>query len=155
MPRVIGIPLIKGNSDSIVSVQINDTSIEAAQEGQACFLVDGAPVSGELHVSTDSGDGSFYGWIMDINKCSKMASCVRSAESVYLPQKATGFAIGDAVTIDAATGLLDPAGAIVTNGVVVMPDVTEGVDGHTGVKRGDPYCSCIRVSGARDVTPGP
>jgi hypothetical protein len=150
MARVIGIPLTKGNSESIVAVKITAADLEAAFEGQAVSMTDGSPVSGELVVSTVLGAGSFYGWILDINRCSGYASCLRSAESVYLPANdGAGFALGDAVTIDPASGLIDPAGALITNGVILLAGATQGVNGKTGEAVTD--CVAVRIGYAREV----
>ena len=150
MPRVIGIPLSKGNGEEVVSVQIIDTDIDAMFEGRAVAMVNGTPVSGEKVVGVDLTTG-FYGFIMDINKCSGTASVVRSANGVYLPSNGgTGFASGDAVTIDESTGLIDPSGGLITNGVIDLAGATEGLDGKTGEKVTD--CVSIRISGARQVS---
>jgi hypothetical protein len=150
MARVIGVPLSKGNEEVVIAVEILEADLADMFEGRAVAVVDGSPVSGELVVGKDLTTG-FYGFIFDINPCSRMASVVRSAGSVYLPQGATGFALGDAVTVDAATGLVDPLGLVVTNGEVVLPDVTNIVDGKTGVNLPAPYGVCIRIAGARQV----
>ena len=150
MPRVIGIPLSKGNGEEVIAVQILDAEIDDMFEGRAVAMVDGSPVSGEKVVSTDLTTG-FYGFIMDINKCSRMASVVRSANGVYLPSNGgTGFTSGDAVTIDESTGLIDPAGGLITNGVIDLAGATQGLDGKTGEAVTD--CVSIRISGARQVS---
>jgi hypothetical protein len=151
MARVIGIPLSKGNEDVVIAVEILEADLPDMFEGRAVAVVDGSPVSGELVVGKDLTSG-FYGFIMDINPCSRMASVVRSAGSVYLPQGDNLLASGDAVTVDAATGLISSVGAVVTNGVVVQPNVTEIVNGKTGEKLPAPYGVCIRIAGARQVS---
>ena len=157
MGRVIGIPLSKGNSEVVVAVRIVDGDIETMVEGQAVALKDGTPVSGEKIVTSTfggPGNNAFYGFIMDINRCTGFASCVLSASPVYLPAvDGSAFAAGDAVTIDPVSGLIDAEGTIVTNGVVELADVTNMINGKTGeiVSSG----VSIRITGARDVTPAP
>ena len=150
MARVIGIPLSKGNGEDVIAGHIIEADLVGAFEGQAIYMVDGSPVSGEHELSTVATAGSFYGWALDINRCTGYCSVLRSADTVYLPSSGgAGFTIGDAVTIG-VSGLIDPAGLIITNGVIVLAGATQGVNGKTGAAVTD--CVCIRISGARDVS---
>jgi hypothetical protein len=151
MGRVIGIPLTKGNSEVIVAVEIQKADIAATVEGQAVFLVDGSPVSAELVVAKERIAGStFYGFVFDINLCTGYASCIRSAESVYLPSTdGAAFSTGDQVTINPTTGLIEAGASVLTNGVVILPDVTNIL-----TKKGvalDQSGVCIRILGGREV----
>jgi hypothetical protein len=150
MSRVIGIPLTKGNSDVIVAVKIEDADLATMVEGQACWLQDGSPVSAELVVSKAKGTGSFYGFIFDINLCTGYASCIRSAESVYLPSTDGELLVaGGQVAVNETTGLIEAGGATLTNGVVLLAGVTQLVN-RKGV-RYDGTGACIRILGGREV----
>lgn len=161
MANVIGIPLIKGNSEAIITGRVRgdaQTALEATKGAlEGLFVgITGANREKNTYLLSDAGIPPAHrlALAMDFSKCSTMGSLVRSVEQVTVPVGTSGagsFAVGDALTIDPDTGLADPDGSIITNGEIVGTGNITGINGKTGAK----IAGCVDVSFAalRDVTP--
>lgn len=156
MAHVIGIPLYKGNSESIRSVKLYSPNADfsAYFEGQAVFggfSADGDAMAFPTFGAVGAGDDDrILGFIMDINRKSGVASLVRAAEAVVLPGSDAKPEPGDSISIDLNTGKIG-SGAVgerLTNGVCVSNNVS-GVDGKTGKAVDD--CLMIRFPALADL----
>ena len=137
MAHVLGIPLIKGNSQAIVTANLSQTSAsDTIIEGSFC-----SKVAGDIEAEVaNMGVGSFYGIAMDINPCSQRLSVVREAECVLVRTDGTAPALGAQVLVGAA-GLVSASGTISYNGEI-MSALQTGVDGKTGAE----VENCVLVS---------
>lgn len=145
MARVIGIPLIKGNSNVVVSAEVV-AGIDVSFEGCAVYHTGNTRNA----VSFIAADGAFFGWAIDINKCASTCTVIRSTEGSYLPTNGLSVVSpGEVVKVDPATGLIAGSGSIITNARFVDGGLTEGLDGKTGEKK---ECAMVRVGYATDET---
>jgi hypothetical protein len=127
MSHVIGIPLIKGNSNVVVGSGI-DQAVDhgLVKEGYAVSF-QGGTIEPQV---ADYAQGRFYGFAMDINACSQKLSVVRQAELVLVRSDGTVPPIGEPILLG-ATGLVSSTGTFVINGRI-RSEMQVGIDGKTG-----------------------
>ena len=151
MAHVVGIPSLKGNSQEIIGAKMSEKNaagwLDTAFEGEAVALVRSA--GNDVTVTKMSVDpASFYGFIMDINRCAGTCSVVARGRAVTLPTADwLAFAAQDPVTINTATGLIDAAGDAVVSGRIVntTANASNGVNGKTGATI--PNCVMVDLDG--------
>ena len=149
MAHTVGIPIVKGNSDSSRSCYITNTGTarDDIKEGMAVAIREEALMP-EVTTLAANPEG-FIGFIFDIDPCTFQATLLRAADLVSLPSAdAAAFAAGDPLTIDPATGLIDVAGTLTLNGTVVLSGAgADGVNGKTG--EAIPNCVLASLGGGR------
>lgn len=159
MANVIGIPRVKGNSESMRGVKLfrdPSTAYSAYFEGQAVFGSEAAEDTVYPTFGANQGSGNLIGFICDINRANGFATLVRAGEDVVLPAVANhGLVAGDNVTIDLTTGKIDSASALTpryTNGFVSRVQGLDGRDGKTGAAVAD--CVMVRFGALEDLGTG-
>lgn len=149
MSQVIGIPLLKGNSNVLVAAALGGTfGIANWFTGQAVGISGLFGGVQPVVVALDDPDSvGFYGFICEINRDSGRATIVRAAESVALPSDGTISDTGQ-VLVDPATGLISDTGTIEVAGTII--DDGSGSltakDGKTGNLVADPVLINLSVS---------
>jgi hypothetical protein len=135
--NVLGIPLIKGNSNEVMGVKI-DTAAGAFPmvEGMAGFWKTGSKRGIEptlVSAQNPDSSGGFAGFIFDINKCAETASMLYEALLVSLPVTAGDtWTAGERITIDLATSLISKQGVTTNVDAYVDTFPSAGVNGKTG-----------------------
>lgn len=132
MAHIVGIPIIKGNSHSIVSCRFTG-DISQVFEGAAVKQVGGVQER-QVQLLSEAGSGAFCGFIFDINRKSKRASLLRTCDLVALPvADKSAVAGGQAVKVSATTNMIDASGSITITGEISSVDADfAGLDGKTG-----------------------
>lgn len=149
MAHVIGIPLIKGNSNVVLSGHLRGGLKDTGFEGQAVGFTGVNSVEPNLVPLDDVDSKGFYGFIFDINKCSHKASVLRCAESVALPSDGSMAGTGGAqVLIDPATGLISSTGTIPIGGYVINDGAgtLAAVSGKDGTAVADPVLISLHIA---------
>jgi hypothetical protein len=148
MSHVIGIPLIKGNSNVVVGCGIQaDVDNGLVKEGYAISF-QGGEVEPQV---ADYAQGRFYGWAMDVNRCSNKLSVVRQAELVLVRSDGTAPPIGEPILLE-ATGLVSSTGTFLINGRI-RSGLQVGIDGKTGLEIQG--CVLIDFGLGNNVDPAP
>ena len=151
MSHTVGIPLIKGNSDSSISCYITKTGTARADitEGMAVAIKEEIEMA-EVTTLAVNPEG-FVGFIFDINPETFQATLLRSADVVVLPSAdAAALAPGDPLMVNVTTGLIDAAGTLAINGNIRDSGAsTAGVNGRTG--EDIPDCVAVSFGGGRSL----
>jgi hypothetical protein len=156
MAHVIGIPLLKGNSNVLVTGGLNE-SVPVADwfAGQAVgFTGLFGGVKPVLVALDDVNSKGFYGFLCEINRCAGTASVVRATESVPLPSDGTVVGNGPAL-VDPATGLISATGSVAIAGTIQDDGAGSlaAFDGQTGIAVENPVLINLSVSPVFPVAP--
>ena len=133
MSNVIGMPIIKGSSHSVVVCEIHADDIGDLDEGMAVKQV-GGTTQKLVAKMNNKAKGKFCGFVFDICKLTRRASLLRSCQLVALPCASRSVLnFGDPVKINADTGLIDSLGTVIISASIEVSDSNFiGISGKTG-----------------------
>jgi hypothetical protein len=137
MSHVLGIPLIKGNSNVQMGCKLGAVGqSDGVGEGLACGII-----GGDIEpIISDLDQGGFYGIAFDRNDCARVATVVRSAELVLVQTDGTSPANGTKALFNAA-GQVSATGTWTINGMI-RSELMPGINGKTG----ETVADCVLIS---------
>ena len=145
MSHVLGIPLLKGNSQVIIACALHSTSTSVVAVSEGVFV---AKAGGTIEpIVVNLALGKSFGIAMDINECSGKLSVVREAELILVRTDGTVPAIGEKIKLN-DIGLVSTTGTHSADGEIVSAKMT-GINGKTGLEVAD--CVLVTLRSLNDV----